>query len=127
MVEPLSIRRAVYLYDVLMQKHCVVLLRSNWYSAPHMIYRRLYTFLFYTLLPLILLRLLFRSIKAPAYRRRWAERFGLFSFPCTDKPALWLHAVSVGEALAAVPLIKELLKQYPDSILVVTTTTPTGS
>jgi len=92
-----------------------------------MIYRRLYTFLFYALLPLILLRLLFRSIKAPAYRRRWAERFGLFSFSCGDKPTLWLHAVSVGETLASVPLIKELLKQYPEYLLVITTTTPTGS
>jgi 3-deoxy-D-manno-octulosonic-acid transferase len=40
---------------------------------------------------------------------------------------IWLHAVSVGEALAAVPLVRALQQQYPDRQLVITTTTPTGS
>jgi 3-deoxy-D-manno-octulosonic-acid transferase len=38
-----------------------------------------------------------------------------------------VHAVSVGETLAAAPLLENLLGQYPDHCLVVTTTTPTGS
>jgi len=110
-----------------MQKHCVVSPGMNWYSALPMIYRRIYTLLFYALLPVILLRLLFRSIKAPAYRHRWLERFGFFPVAGISKPSIWLHAVSVGETLAAVPLIKELGKQYPGHLLIVTTTTPTGS
>ncbi len=84
-----------------------------------------YTLLLYFLTPLVLLRLLYRSIKAPAYRRRWGERFGFF--PAPEGPCLWLHAVSVGETLAAVPLIKRLMAEYPGHRLVVTTTTPTGS
>ncbi len=40
---------------------------------------------------------------------------------------IWLHAVSVGESMAAVPLIRALHEQYRDVAMVVTTTTPTGA
>jgi 3-deoxy-D-manno-octulosonic-acid transferase len=88
--------------------------------------RALYTTLFYLLLPLILLRLWWRGRRAPAYRRRWRERFGLFAAPA-PQPAIWVHAVSVGETIAAAPLVSALQAQYPTHRLVVTTTTPTGS
>ena len=45
--------------------------------------RYLYSALFYLLLPLILLRMLWRSRRAPAYRQRLVERFGLFPAPAT--------------------------------------------
>lgn len=90
--------------------------------------RLLYSALYYLLLPFILLRLLWRSRKAPAYRHRMAERLGLFAPPADNtRPAIWLHAVSVGETVAAKPLIEHLLAQYPQHSIVVTTTTPTGS
>ncbi|RLQ22145.1 3-deoxy-D-manno-octulosonic acid transferase [Seongchinamella sediminis] len=91
--------------------------------------RALYSALFYLLLPLIVLRMLWRSRRAPAYRQRLAERFGFFSCPArvSDGPVIWVHAVSVGETLAAAPLVEDLLREYPDHRLVVTTTTPTGS
>ena len=90
--------------------------------------RYLYSALFYALLPFIVLRMLWRSRRAPAYRRRLAERCGWFQpRPDLERPAIWVHAVSVGETLAAAPLLENLLSQYPDYCLVVTTTTPTGS
>mgnify|MGYP003630387922 CR=1 FL=1 len=90
--------------------------------------RLLYSALYYCLLPLLVLRMLWRSRRTVAYRQRLPERFALFSpRPELDMPAIWVHAVSVGETLAAAPLIESLLGQYPNHRLVVTTTTPTGS
>lgn len=90
--------------------------------------RHLYSAALYLLLPFLLLRMLWRSHRAPAYRRRIAERFGWFVLPGQHRgPTIWLHAVSLGETLAAVPLLESLLQAYPDHRLVVTTTTPTGS
>ena len=90
--------------------------------------RFLYSALLYALMPLVLLRLLWRSRRAPAYRQRLAERFGIFDTDFdTGTAAIWLHAVSVGEVLAAAPVIENLLLTYPGQRIVVTTTTPTGS
>ena len=86
----------------------------------------LYSLILYLLLPLALLRLLWRSLRAPAYRRRWGERIGLY--PGGVHPAgIWVHAVSVGEVQAAQPLIRALLVRRPDIGVLVTTTTPTGA
>lgn len=90
--------------------------------------RLLYSALYYCLLPLLLLRMLWRSRLAPGYRRRLPERLGLFpARPDAGAPAIWVHAVSVGETLAAAPLVDALLRDYPAYRVVLTTTTPTGS
>lgn len=87
----------------------------------------LYTILYLHLLPFILLRLLWRSTKAPNYRKRIAERFALIPNRKGSEPLIWLHAVSVGEVIAAIPMVKELQLQYPQHKICITTTTPTGS
>lgn len=92
--------------------------------------RTLYSVIFYLALPLILLRLMLRSLKSPAYRRRVAERFALQSTtfaPAEGAFTLWIHAVSVGETVAAAALIRELQRCYPEAQILVTTMTPTGS
>lgn len=88
--------------------------------------RIIYSGFFYLLLPFILIRLLIKSRNSQGYRKRWRERFGWFNGPAI-KGGIWIHAVSVGETIAAVPLIKALQKQYPDKPLIITTMTPTGS
>lgn len=93
--------------------------------------RWLYTLLLYLISPLVLLRLFMRARKAPAYRERIAERFGFFaarSFTTQPKAGgIWVHAVSVGETIAAAPMIRALLERNPDKTITVTTMTPTGS
>ncbi|MGZ5051993.1 MAG: lipid IV(A) 3-deoxy-D-manno-octulosonic acid transferase [Methylobacter sp.] len=88
--------------------------------------RAVYTCLFYLLIPFILARLIWRSLKAPAYRLRWDERFAFYrrKFP---QNVVWFHAVSVGEAEALFPLVKRIQQRHPEAKLLITTTTPTGS
>jgi len=87
---------------------------------------RLYSLATAFLTPVVLFRLASRGIKAPAYFRRWRERFGVFPNPNFEKSIL-IHAVSVGEVNAAIPLIKALMETYEDYDFVITTVTPTGS
>lgn len=89
--------------------------------------RRFYTLLHYLCLPAIMVRLLWRSRYTIAYRQRWSERFGYIKRVTETEASIWIHAVSLGEANAAIPLIKELIVRYPQYTIVVTTTTPTGS
>ncbi len=87
--------------------------------------RLLYTLLFASLMPVILLRLLYRAWRAPAYARRWKERFAFGGD--IRRGGIWVHAVSVGESIAAAPMIRELQRRYPHLPVTVTCMTPTGS
>jgi 3-deoxy-D-manno-octulosonic-acid transferase len=88
--------------------------------------RLAYSLLLYLLVPFVLLRLAWRSRQLRAYRERIPERFGFVAPPSNDIAA-WVHAVSVGEAVAALPLIEALLKYHGPRSVWVTTMTPTGS
>lgn len=89
--------------------------------------RFLYTLLYRLALPFIFLRLIARARGNPAYRERWAERLGYYGTRAKLKQSVVFHAVSVGEVHAALPLIEGFLQRHPDTAVVVTTTTPTGS
>ena len=67
--------------------------------------RAAYTWLLRLAFPWIFVRLAWRARRNPDYLRRIPERFG-FIEPLPDAPVIWLHAVSVGEARAAAPLVK---------------------
>lgn len=88
--------------------------------------RTLYSLLLQLALPLILLRLAWRAWRAPAYRRRIGERFALH-LPALRPGGIWVHAVSVGESIAAAPLIRALQACHPQLPITVTCMTPTGS
>lgn len=93
-------------------------------SAP--MNRILYTLLFHLALPLVVIRLFWRARRAPAYSKRIGERFAL-GLPDLQPGGIWVHAVSVGESIAAAPMIRELKVRYPHLPITVTCMTPTGS
>lgn len=85
-----------------------------------------YSLLLYLVLPFIFMKLWWRGQANPAYRQRWKERLGYLNSKHTQA-CICLHAVSVGETMAARPLIEKLLITYPEYIVWITSTTPTGS
>jgi len=88
--------------------------------------RGLYSGALYLLTPVTVYHLIWRGFRFSEYFQRWNERFG--SYERKPEPAdIWLHAVSVGEVNAAVPVVEALRRARPDLRWVVTTITPTGS
>ncbi len=92
-----------------------------------MLMRALYTLIMYLATPIIIYRLAARGLRYREYFSRWRERFGFFVAEPNLRDTIWVHAVSVGEVNAAVPLIEALMKRHRDRRFVLTTVTPTGS
>ena len=88
--------------------------------------RALYTLAWYLALPLLPLRLWWRGRKEPGYREHIGERFGRYRRAPAPQPVLWVHAVSLGETRAAVPLVDRLKRAYPDATILLTHMTATG-
>jgi len=88
--------------------------------------RMFYTLLLYLGLPLVLLRLVWRSRRQRGYLRHVAERFGCYGNPRATQTYIWVHAVSVGETRAAEPLIRALRLRHPQHRILLTHMTPTG-
>ena len=87
---------------------------------------------FYTLLllltsPLLLYSLYKKKEGKPTFGARWKEHFGCTPPLKSKLKPIWIHAVSVGEAIAATPIIKALKKHNPEQPILVTTTTSTGA
>lgn len=78
-------------------------------------------------IPVTLYHLIWRGMRQREYLQRWSERYAWFGEHLRLDGTIWVHAVSVGEVLAARPLIDALRQRHPDRPLLVTTITPTGS
>jgi 3-deoxy-D-manno-octulosonic-acid transferase len=75
--------------------------------------------------------ILFKLITVPKYRGGITQKFGrlrkgVLKVLRGSRP-IWVHAVSVGEVMAAHPLIRELKKKFPDRKLILSTVTVTGN
>ncbi len=88
--------------------------------------RFFYLLAVYCVAPLMLGFWFVRGMRNRAYLDRLGQRFGV-GFPDVKRASLWVHAVSVGEVQAAIPLIKALQSRYVHRDIVVTTVTPTGA
>ncbi|MGF1847276.1 3-deoxy-D-manno-octulosonic acid transferase [Vibrio tasmaniensis ZS-17] len=88
--------------------------------------RFIYTLLLVLVAPFLLLSLYKNKPGKPKFGSRWKEHWG--QTPKTDGvDPIWIHAVSVGESIAATPIIRELKALNPQREIVVTTTTSTGA
>lgn len=87
------------------------------------IFLYIYDILWCFSLPWVLLHLYFRGRKSPVYRRRLKERFGFAVLP--KSVDVWIHAVSLGEVMAASSIIDACLQK--GYCVLVTSMTPTGS
>ena len=88
--------------------------------------RILYSLVWWIALPFVLVRLWWRGRKEPGYRQHIAERLGFYDTIPTDKPLIWVHAVSLGETHAAEPLIMAILEAYPNHGILLSHMTATG-
>ena len=87
----------------------------------------LYTWFSYFLLPFYFLRLIIRGIQDKGHLDRWNERLGICHLSRPKQNVIWIHAVSVGEVNALMPLLRSIIDQYEDFEILVTTSTLTGS
>ena len=90
--------------------------------------RWLYSAVLWLLTPVYLARLWWRGRAEPTYRKRIRERLGRYALPPRRGKGgvVWVHAVSLGETLAAAPLIKALRAELPQMRLLLTCSTATG-
>ncbi|HIF9422356.1 TPA: lipid IV(A) 3-deoxy-D-manno-octulosonic acid transferase [Photobacterium damselae] len=92
-----------------------------------MLIRILYSVLLCIASPFLLFGLYKNKPNKPTFGSRWKEHFGITpKLKATERP-IWIHAVSVGESIAAIPLIKALKEKNPKQPILVTTTTSTGA
>ncbi len=82
--------------------------------------------LYSTILALLSPALLWKAQKETTELNNFSERLG-YTPSLPIKPVIWLHAASVGEVIAATPLIDRLQQQFDQHLLVVTTMTATGA
>ena len=87
--------------------------------------RYFYNLLIHLAAPLVIMHHWWRGLRDPAYRGGLGQRLG--HGPSVGGGSVWVHAVSVGEVQAAEPLVRQLLRRYPTTPVVVTTVTPTGA
>lgn len=77
--------------------------------------------------PCLLLYVLWRAVRDPRYLRSFGERLGFWNLKYRTAPgSIWLHAVSVGEALSAVEIIRRMRSDLPHTPVYVSCTTLAG-
>ena len=86
--------------------------------------RHFYTILFYLALPLVILRLLWKSRLNAHYRKNIGMRFACS--PLRFEKSIWIHAVSLGETRLAEKLIAPIKAAHPNTPIVFTSATPTA-
>ena len=88
--------------------------------------RAAYAVLTYLMLPIYAGYWFVRGFANRSYWEKISQRFGA-GYPRPVGGCIWVHAVSVGEVQAAIPLVRALMERFPERHLMITTVTPTGA
>jgi len=90
----------------------------------------IYNIIVYLVLPLTIIKLVYRGIKNKDYLRGWTERFAIYPHSEKNKwikrKTLWIHCVSVGETKAIYRLLEQLQEKHSQAHFLITNGTPTG-
>ncbi|MCX6344489.1 MAG: 3-deoxy-D-manno-octulosonic acid transferase [Armatimonadetes bacterium] len=88
----------------------------------------LYNLVLLLALPLIAVFILHRVFISGKSRKSWRQQLGGVNLPpeLANRDRIWIHAVSVGEAVASAAVVSELKSALPDAAVVISTTTETG-
>ena len=87
--------------------------------------RIVYLLALWLALPGLFIRLWWRGRSERLYRQHIAERFGRYP-PRASRPLIWIHAVSLGETRAALPMILQIRARFPGHEILLTHMTATG-
>ncbi len=105
-------------------------LRGNRTNGGKKVAFLIYNIVVLFILPLAIAFLAIQLIIYRRYRESVIPRLGFLPHAlkksCQQDPVFWIHAVSVGEVMVAVPLVKRLRQSYPQGRLLVSTVTQTG-
>jgi 3-deoxy-D-manno-octulosonic-acid transferase len=82
-----------------------------------------YVLFTYLLSPVYAMYWIFRGFANRAYWDGLGQRLGI-GYPVLSEGSIWIHAVSVGEVQATVPLVRALQDRFPERQLLITTVTP---
>jgi 3-deoxy-D-manno-octulosonic-acid transferase len=102
----------------------------EWLNLISSLYSFLYSVLLVVGMVASLPYWLYQMARHGKYRTGFAERLGRvparLQLPGAQEPAMWVHAVSVGEVLAVAGLVEELQRRFPQYRIFISTTTDTG-
>lgn len=101
--------------------------RLRWQQIGEWLFLLIYRLVWWVALPWVLARLWIRGRNNPAYRRNIKQRLGYYENISVQKGCWCLHAVSVGENVAASSLVNLWLQHFSEHQVVITCMTPTGA
>lgn len=75
----------------------------------------------------IIIFFFFRLIKKKETKKSFFEKFGFYNLKRPKKKVIWINAVSIGEFLSIIPIIKKIYYHYPEYVILITTSTITSA
>ena len=83
----------------------------------------LYNFLLFLVIPIMGIRVLFKSFSDKDYRSHFLNRLGIYKNLHHHKKVVWFHAVSLGEVISSKSIIDQISEKYT---VILSVSTPTG-